>query len=121
MREPQISISLNKITDAHAASRLPLVRVASDTNLSSCIFTGNQCTLRGAGSVTSIVDLRASRLIVANNVVRRLSDATAITLNCRIVSQKPDATILGNITFGRILVNNQPIPAPFVPLNLLSA
>ena len=47
--------------------------------------------------------------------------ATAITLTCRIVSQKPDAAILGNITFGRILVNNQPVPAPFTPLNLLSA
>jgi hypothetical protein len=88
----------------------------------SCCFTDNQCTLRIAGS-GAIVDLAASRLIVSNNVVRRqLADGLAITLVCRVVPQKPPhATIIGNITSGAIRLNGAAaLPAPFVPLNVLS-
>ncbi|MFC1457159.1 DUF6519 domain-containing protein [Microvirga arabica] len=114
----QIRIDGNVITDARPRSQLPLVVVlAGGEGLSGCVFTGNQCRRLAAAGVTPVI-LQAPRLAVANNIVRRESDADAMTLQSGTFGG-PTATIVGNITFGNIRLNGVALPAPWQALNVL--
>lgn len=110
----------NIISDAHSNTTLPQVFFLADTGTSACSFTDNHCVLMASGQAASLVRLAAQRLIVSNNVVRRSDDTDAIHLFCPVVNSRPQATVLGNITFGNIRVNGANLPTPFANLNILA-
>ncbi len=122
LREAQIRVSGNIVSDAHRRSELPLVTIAAHRELTSgLVFSENQCTLLTEGGAKSLADLTAPRVIASSNVVRRRSDADAIHITCSVTGRDPAATVIGNITFGNIRVNGGNVPAAFAPLNILSA
>ena len=118
LRDLQIRIDGNLITDARPRSQLPLVfALTGDAGRAGCSFTTNQCR-RLAGDGVPPVILQVARLVVANNMVRRESDADAMLLQSGAFGG-PTATIVGNITFGNIRLNGVALPAPWQPLNIL--
>lgn len=119
-REGQLRIGGNQIADTHQNSDLPLVLVATDEKSGSLSFADNQCKLEGPGRAKAIVDLTAPRLAVSNNVVRRNSELDAMHLTCMGSKDAPLATVIGNLTFGKILLNGNELPAAFKPLNIIS-
>ncbi|HVQ07046.1 MAG TPA: DUF6519 domain-containing protein [Allosphingosinicella sp.] len=123
LREAQVRLSGNLITDAHQRSELNLVEIELGLDgkaVGACSFSDNQCTLRTGGRPKSIVQIRAPRLVVANNVVRRTGDADAMHLWCAGGADKPMATIIGNLSSGKIVLNNGSPPAAFIPLNVIA-
>jgi hypothetical protein len=127
LADTQIRIDENIIGAAHSASNLPLVKVVGGAG--NCIFSENQCTLQARGTVSiPSVWIQDSRIVAANNIVRRQSVAGAGTggsmaLFCDSLGvnpPRPMVTVLGNITTSTITVNGPALPAPFAPLNILS-
>jgi hypothetical protein len=116
-REAQIRIDGNLITDARARSQLPIVLVRATGAGAGCTFTTNQCRRLAADGVIPVF-IEAQRLVVANNLVRRESDAQAMVLKCGVFG-KPTATVVGNITFGNIELNSAGLAAPWQALNVL--
>ncbi|WP_380874656.1 hypothetical protein ACFB49_00440 [Sphingomonas sp. DBB INV C78] len=121
VREAQIRLAGNTVSDAHELSLLPLMRVVTDAERTgTCIFSDNQCTLLAGGRVKFLVELEARRIIATSNAVRRIgSDGDAMNLQCAVVSERPLATVVGNISFGNIRVNGGLIPDDFAKLNIL--
>jgi hypothetical protein len=128
--EAEIQIIGNVIEDAHPNSNMPMVRVQVAGG--TCIFSDNQCILRAPGPPANpLVAIQIARIVAANNIVRRpfvagVARGPAMVLNCAgftptpTVGPVPMATVLGNLTAGIILLNNNPLvaPSPFAPLNL---
>jgi hypothetical protein len=95
--------------------------VVTDDKLTGALsFSDNQCKLETQGQVKAIVELSAPRLNVSNNIVRRLGEQDAMHLNSHGNADRPQATVIGNISFGNIRLNGGDLPAAFKPLNILS-
>lgn len=116
-REAMIRIDGNLIADARARSRLPIVLVRAKGTGAGCTFTTNQCRRLAADGVPPVF-IEAQRLVVANNLVRRESDAEAMVLKCGVFG-KPTATVMGNVTYGNIELNSAGLAAPWQALNVL--
>jgi Family of unknown function (DUF6519) len=122
VRESQVRLAGNLISDAHQRSQLPLIRILMglDTKAAgACTFSDNQCVLQTSSVLKAIVEIEAPRLIIANNVVRRADDLDAMHLKCAMFGD-PMATIIGNLSFGKIKLNGNDPPAAFVPLNVIA-
>ena len=116
VREPMITIDGNLLRN-EANAVVPMVMV-NDPADSSVVFTSNQCRLEAAGQTPALVLMAAPRIVAANNIVRRQSDADAMRLT---VGPNGTATVLGNITFGNIRVLPGGLNPPFAPLNVLAS
>ena len=116
VREPMITIDGNLLRN-EANAVVPMVMVNDPAN-SSVVFTSNQCRLEAAGQTPALVLMAAPRIVAANNIVRRQSDADAMRLT---VGPNGTATVLGNITFGNIRVLPGGLNPPFAPLNVLAS
>jgi hypothetical protein len=92
----------------------PLVSVAWPD---ACNFANNQCHVEIDIAHPAVVDLAAVKIAAAGNVVRRPDDSDAI----RITALPRQFTVLGNLTFGNIRVNNAALPAPWDALNMLAS
>lgn len=116
-----VRVSGNFITDAHPMSDLPLVRALLGITpdlAGTCTFTDNQCILQAGGVAEAIVEIQASGVVASNNVVRRQA-GDAMHLTCAKLLKRPFATVIGNLTAGKILLNNtDPLPPEFAPLNV---
>jgi hypothetical protein len=82
----------------------------------ACNFANNQCHVEIDIAHLAVVDLAAASVAVAGNVVRRPNDSDAM----RIIAIPRQFTVLGNLTFGNIRVNNAALPAPWDALNMLA-
>lgn len=122
LHEAQLRIAANLIGDTHPISQFPLVIVTADDKLTGALsFADNQCRLEASGPNMPLVDLAAPRLAVSNNIVRRQGRFDAMHLASNGNADRPEATVIGNITSGKILFNGGDLPAAFKPLNILSA
>ena len=91
----------------------PLVSIAWQD---ACSFANNQCHVEIDIAHPAVVDLVSAKVAVTGNVVRRPNDSDAI----RITAFPQQFTVLGNLSFGNIRVNNTPLPAPWNALNVLA-
>lgn len=82
----------------------------------ACNFANNQCHVEVDIAHPAVVDLAAAKVAVIGNVVRRPNDSDAI----RITALPKQFTVLGNLTFGNIRVNNTALPVPWDGLNVLA-
>jgi hypothetical protein len=67
--------------------------------------------------VNALVVVQSARIACANNVIRRESERPAALL---AVGTGGAATVLGNITFGRIDLSPTGLGPPFAALNLVA-
>lgn len=123
--EMELQIIGNLIEDHHPDSAMPMVQIGG--RVGNCIFSENQCTLRGRGRPsTPLVLIQTTRIVAANNVIRRPFVAGAPTgdsmiLQCASSTATPArlmATVTGNITTSSIKVNNVLLQPPFDVLNI---
>ncbi|MGF6227944.1 hypothetical protein QFZ27_001899 [Inquilinus ginsengisoli] len=118
--EAQIRIEGNLIRDGHQFSQLPLVSVFAEVekDMSALTFTANQCR-RTAPEGQPSVQLAASRIAVANNMVRGPGELDSMALLCLFVGDRRAlGTVTGNITSGRIMLNNNSLLPPWAALNV---
>ena len=90
----------------------PLVEVRAD---GVCRFHDNECLAPDEGLKAAVI-LAAHSLIVSANHVGCAPKTIGLDL---FDSGTKKFTVFGNITGGRILVNDQPLSAPWQPLNVL--
>jgi hypothetical protein len=95
-------------------SRMPLV--VAGGGIGTCLFSDNHCRVDGQRGTEPVHGLLTT---VVNNVANNRLSAETDRESLRLVSSSGRAVVLGNISSGRIRVNNGPIPAPFDQLNLL--
>ena len=100
------------------------VSLAKLTGNGASIFTDNRCLLTNAGGeasqVPEVVFITAGAIIASNNYVAgpiRVAGMRLFLPGTPAIDLIP-LTVLGNITSGAILVNNQPLHAPWKPLNV---
>jgi hypothetical protein len=84
----------------------------------SCTFAHNRCVLLAETDVPAVVLLTADSAVVSSNYVQRPSDSLSARLR---VKDPRRITVLGNIVFGPLRVNEQPLQPPWDPLNVISA
>jgi hypothetical protein len=119
LTEAQLGIGGNLVHSANPGFA-PLVLVAMGEGTGACVFQGNQVRLAAAGAMPALVIASAPRIVAANNVVRRESDADAMQLAAGNFGERPMATVVGNLTFGNIRLDGGALPAAFAPLNVLA-
>ncbi|WP_353474583.1 DUF6519 domain-containing protein [Salipiger sp. H15] len=84
----------------------------------SLVMGGNQVDYRSEAPLSELVRAAAPRIAFANNTLTHPSGDVSARLFTG--TDAGGATVLGNITRARILLNNGGLPAPFGPLNILT-
>lgn len=115
VRDSQVTVQGNQMVDSHNGGR-PMVLIDLRPE-SACLFNGNQCRLLIPGGAPELVRIAAPRVVAGNNIVRRASEQVAMRL---VVGQGGRATVIGNLSFGDILVEPGGLPPEMQPLNLIS-
>lgn len=95
-----------------AGGAMPLVFVVWPD---ACNFANNQCFLEADANAPAAVVISTLNLVVSGNHVRRSNDKSAMIL------QSGKSTVLGNITYGGIVLNGAVLPAPWNALNVLGS
>ena len=80
-------------------------------------FSQNQCDLPTDFSTPEVVAAAARRMSLSSNTVTHSGEALAMRL---LTGPGGAATPIGNITTGRILLNNSGLQVPFAALNLMA-
>jgi Family of unknown function (DUF6519)/Right handed beta helix region len=109
-------------------SRVPVVEL---TGNGANLFSDNRCLLKsvlnaagevvtGAAQAPEVVFINAGAIIASNNYIEGPGRVIGMKLFLPATTGKGFGpfTVLGNITSGAILVNNQSLPDPWKPLNV---
>jgi hypothetical protein len=121
----ELGVQANVLTND--ASIAPVVDIAGGSHLlSTCQFGDNRCEARNMATPSNIpVSVAARAVIASSNRIRgpKSPEQLAFVISCDLAFDKKNAacTLLGNITSGRITINNNDLtPDPWGHLNVIA-